>query len=67
MIIDPDIYRAANLLVERYGDMAPMGATIKADALRKDGNTAACERWMRVARMAEELLSDEIPLDAAIH
>jgi hypothetical protein len=67
MSIDPSIYRAANLLVEKYGDLAPMGATIKADSLREAGRTQASEQWMLVAKMAEELLSSDVPADAAIH
>ena len=67
MNIDPSIYRAANLLVEKYGDLAPMGATIKADSLREAGRMAASEQWLQVARMAEELLSSDIPANAAIH
>lgn len=67
MNINPAVYKAANLLVERYGDLAPMGAVVKADALREEGRMAAYEQWMQVARMAEELLSSDIPVGAAIH
>lgn len=67
MHIDPSIYRTANLLVEHYGDRAPMGAAIKADSLRKEGKLEASVQWMRVAKLAEELLSDNIPDGTVIH
>ena len=31
MATDSEIYRAANLLVKEFGEIAPMGAQIKAD------------------------------------
>ena len=67
MNFDPSIYRAANLLVEHYGERAPMGAAIKADSLRKEGKLEASAQWMRVAKLAEELLSDDIPAGTVIH
>ncbi len=33
MIPDLDIYRAANLLVKRYGEDAPIEAAMRADAM----------------------------------
>lgn len=67
MSIDPSIYRTANLLVEQYGDLAPMGATIKADSLKDAGRMDAYDKWMQVARLAEDLLSKDVPAGAAIH
>lgn len=67
MSIDSTIYRAANLLVEKYGELAPMGATIKADHLKEKGKMDAYEQWMRVAELAEDLLSQTVPDDAQIH
>lgn len=67
MSIDPSLYRTANLLVEKYGDLAPMGATIKADSLKDAGRLDAYEKWMQVARLTEDLLSQDVPTGAAIH
>lgn len=67
MATDTDIYRAANLLVKEYGEMAPMGANIKADQMRDSGNTPAHSIWSRIAKAAEELLSDSTPNNAIRH
>ena len=67
MTIDRELVQAANLLVETYGDLAPMGATIKADSLRRQGRIKAYDRWMQVARLTEEMLSDEVPAGAVLH
>ena len=37
MIPDLDIYRAANLIVERHGEDAPIQAAMKADKLLEVG------------------------------
>jgi hypothetical protein len=67
MAADPSIYRTANLLIRKYGDMAPVGAIIKADSLKEAGDMAGRTLWMKVAKVAEELLSDERPGDATVH
>ena len=36
MIPDLDIYRTANVLVERYSEGAPVEAAMRADAMRRD-------------------------------
>jgi hypothetical protein len=64
---DPSIYRTANLLIRKYGEMAPVGAIIKADPLMEAGDLAGQTLWMKVAKAAEELLSDERPGDATVH
>ncbi|MBL6959347.1 MAG: hypothetical protein ISR52_10230 [Rhodospirillales bacterium] len=61
------IYRVANLLVTEYGEMASIGAIIKADALRDEGNSEGSRLWLKIARVAEELLSDTVPDSAQIH
>ena len=67
MISNPDIYRTANLLIRKYGEMAPVGAVIKADSLMEAGDTAGRTLWMKVAKAAAELLSGERPGDATVH
>ena len=67
MTADPSIYRTANLLVRKYGEMAPVGAIIKADPLVKAGDLAGRALWMKVAKVAEALLSDERPGEATVH
>ena len=67
MAAEPDIYRTANLLITKYGEMAPAGATIKADKLIEDCDAKGPALWLKVARAAEELSSDERPPDATLH
>lgn len=61
MATDSDIYRAAGLLVKEYGEMATVGAQVKADQMRDRGDRAARSVWLRVARATQELLSEEAP------
>ncbi len=61
MATDSEIYRAAGLLVREFGEMAPIGAELKADQMRDRGDRAARSVWLRVARATQELLSDETP------
>lgn len=67
MATDTEIYRAADLLVKEYGEMAPMGANIKADQMRDSGNAPAHAIWSRIAKAAEELLSDFAPTNIVRH
>lgn len=54
-------------MIEEYGEFAPAGAFIKADQLRDAGDAAGREVWLRIARAAEELLSDERPQNCVMH
>ncbi|HBC08069.1 MAG TPA: hypothetical protein DC046_10885 [Rhodospirillaceae bacterium] len=65
MATDSEIYRAANLLIQEFGEMAPIGAQVKADQMQDRGDRAARSVWLRVARATQELLSDSSP-DAAV-
>ena len=63
----PEIYRTATLLIETYGEMAPAGAFIRADQLRDRGDMFGRAVWLRVAHVAEDLLSDDRPGDVSLH
>jgi hypothetical protein len=67
MATDSEIYRAANLLVQEFGDMAPIGAQVKADQMQDRGDRAARSVWLRVARATQELLSDKPPGSVALN
>ena len=67
MASESEILKTANLLVEEYGEMAPVGAKIKADQLKENGNTSGRRIWLRIARAAEKLLSDDIPPARTLH
>ena len=67
MSIQPKILRTASLLVDVYGEMAVVGAFIRADQLSARGDTRGCERWLQVARATEGLLSQSRPLNTTVH
>lgn len=66
---ETEIYRTANLLIEEYGEMAPPAAFIRADQLFEKGDLTGRRVWLRIARAAEGLLSEKIPVpgDVSIH
>ena len=64
---DLDIYRAANELIKQHGDKAPIHAAMRADELLEAGDMDGKAVWLRIAKAAEELLSDKQADGAAIH
>ncbi len=67
MTSDIDTYRCAHLLIERYGDDAPIEAAMRADELAADGDMEGRAVWLRIVKAVEELLSEERPDDAEVH
>jgi hypothetical protein len=64
---DSEILKTANLLVEQYGDMAPAGARIKADQLTANGDNKGRQVWLKIAKAAEDMLSEERPPSSVLH
>ncbi len=63
-----DIYRTAHLLIDTYGEMAPVGAAIKADQCEMAGDKTGRIVWLRIADAVDELMDDEtIPPGATIN
>ena len=62
-----EIFRTANLLIEEYGEMAPVGANIRADQLQDRSDLAGRAVWLKIARAAEDLLCEVRPKDAKLH
>jgi hypothetical protein len=68
MHITSDIYRTANLLIETYGEMAVIGASIKADQCLQSGDDDGRAVWLKIARCVEELMDENtVPEDAVIN
>ncbi len=67
MTSDLDIYRSAHLLIERYGDDAPIEAAMRADELMEAGDMEGRAVWLRIVKAVEELLSEERPEGARAH
>lgn len=67
MALESEIYRTANLLIQEFGEMAAVGAFIKADELNKAGDQRGRAVWLRVARAVNEILSDRRPTGSTMH
>jgi hypothetical protein len=55
VIEDPDIFRAAKLLIDRHGDDADIRAAERADELLDDGDIEGSAVWRRIIEAIEEL------------
>ena len=67
MILDLDIYRAANVLVKQHGQDAPIHAAMRADAMFEKGDLGGCAVWKRILRAVEELQGTVPGPDIAVH
>lgn len=54
-----DVERAAVYLVQEYGELASLRASLRADWFRNSGNTGSYRTWSRVAAAVLELLATE--------
>jgi hypothetical protein len=55
MIDDPDIFRAAKLVIDQQGDEAVMFAAGRADVLLKEGDVDGSAVWRQILAAIEEL------------
>jgi hypothetical protein len=55
MIDDPDIIRAAKLMIDQHGDEASRRATRRANDLERGGDSSSCAIWRQVVAAVEEL------------
>ena len=55
MTSDPDIYRAAKLLIDQHGEDAPLRAAECADQLLDAGDMIGAAPWRRILMAIEEL------------
>ncbi len=67
MIPDLDVYRSAQLLVERHGDGAPIEAAMKADAMLEKGDLDGQAAWLRILRAVKELLQAQPDRGDVVH
>ncbi len=67
MSSDSDIYRAANLIIRKYGDGAIIYAGARADRLLEIGNEKGNGLWLKVLGAVQELLSDVRPAGSRLH
>jgi hypothetical protein len=55
VIDDPDILRAAKLMIDQHRDEASRRATRRADDLEKGGDSSGCAIWRQIVTAIEEL------------
>ncbi len=55
MIPNPEIYRAANVLVKQHGQDAPIRAAMRADELLEAGDLDGAAVWKRIMRAVKKL------------
>jgi hypothetical protein len=55
MISDTNIYRAANVVIEQYGEDAQIHAAMRADAMREAGDPDGSAMWKRILRVSPVL------------
>ena len=57
MIPEIDIWRVANLMLKRYGDLAEVESARRADELWEDGDAQGVAIWRRVMGAIEQLVN----------
>jgi hypothetical protein len=55
-VSDPDIWRAAKLLIDRHRDEAPVHAAMRCDELMAAGDTEGWAVWRHICTAIDELL-----------
>ncbi len=67
MFSDLDLWRAAQVMVKRYGDGAAIEAAVRADEFLDQGNLDGKRLWMRIMRAIEELQRQRPRDGEAVH
>ncbi len=67
MIEGIDLWRAARIMVKRYGDGAATEAAMRADEFLDQGNLDGQRLWMRIMLTIEELQRDRPRDGEAVH
>ena len=58
MISDPDVFRAAKLLIDQHGADASLRAAERADEMLERGDLDGAQVWKRILRAIKELQRD---------
>ncbi len=67
MISDLDLWRAAQIMVKRYGDGAATEAAMRADEFLDQGNLDGQRVWTRIMQAIEELQRERPRDGEAVH
>jgi hypothetical protein len=61
VIPEIDIWRAANLMLKRYGEKAFEASSTRAEELAADGDHDGASTWRRISAAVEQLANDVPP------
>ena len=61
MILEIDIWRVANLMLKRYGDLAEVESSRRADELWEVGETSGVAVWRRATGAVRQLVNTTPP------
>jgi len=64
---DLEICRAANVIIKRYGDNAPIEAAMRVDAMLETGDLDGRAVWRRILEAIEELIRNEPADGESVH
>ncbi len=67
MLSDLDLWRAANVMIKRYGDGAATEAAMRADEFLDQGIIDGERLWMRIMQAIEELQRERPRYGEAVH
>jgi hypothetical protein len=67
MAPDSEIYRAASLLMEEFGHMAPEYAAMCAEGSLESGDVDGREVWLQILEVVEDFMSGAVPAGVTIH
>ncbi len=62
-----DIYRSANVIINRHGEDAPIEAAMRADAMLDKGDLDGYAAWKRILKAVEELQGTVPKPGKAVH
>jgi hypothetical protein len=62
-----DIWRAAHLMIEMFGEGAALKAAMRADALLEQGDTEGFFAWNRITRAIHDLAREKREPDECLH
>ncbi len=67
MAPDSELYRAANLLMDEFGHMAPEYAAMCAEGSLESGDVDGREVWLQILEVVEDFMSGSVPEGITIH